>query len=282
LKPARPEPNADPAAIAKSQPRTVTDVAATEPERKAMIDLKDVGIWYRLRHRSTQSLKHKLLNWQRKQPARTFWALRHVDLTCYAGQVVGVVGHNGAGKSTLCMTLARILTPDEGNATINGMVTPLLGLGSGFHTEMTGRDNIFLNAAYLGIPREVIAGKVDDIIEFSELGEFIEEPIYTYSSGMRARLGFSVASMIEPEIMILDEVLGVGDRAFQIKSRERIKEMMKISKVIIIVSHSADFLRKTCTHCLWIDQGHARAFGEADAVIDEYERTPPTRPENNL
>ncbi|MFT4539633.1 MAG: ABC-type polysaccharide/polyol phosphate transport system ATPase subunit [Planctomycetota bacterium] len=247
-------------------------------EPPPLVELRDVGIWYRLRNRQTQSLKQVLLSGRVKSDSTQFWALRHIDLTCQEGQVVGVLGHNGAGKSTLCMIVARILEPDEGVANIRGKVTPLLSLGSGFHTEMTGRDNIFLNAAFLGISRELIEEKIHDIVEFSELGSFIEEPIYTYSSGMRARLGFSVAAMIEPEIMILDEVLGVGDRGFRQKSQVRIQEMMERSKLIMIVSHSSQFLRRTCTHCLWIDKGRVKAFGEAEEVLEMYdEMYPPAK-----
>jgi ABC-type polysaccharide/polyol phosphate transport system ATPase subunit len=202
---------------------------------------------------------------------RLLWALRHVNLTCHRGQTLGVVGHNGAGKSTLCLVLARILAVDEGKAVIRGHTTPLFGLGTGFNPELTGRANIYLYAAFLGIPRKAIAAKMDEIVEFSELGDFIDEPLFAYSTGMRARLGFSVAAILEPEILILDEVLAVGDRAFRAKSRARIIQMMHQSKLIIIVSHSTEFLRRTCSHCLWLDHGQSLQFGEAGPVLDAYE-----------
>jgi len=251
---------------------------AGKPASRPLIELANVGIWYRLHHRVQHSFKRALLAGKLREPARVFWALRGVDFTCEEGQVVGIVGHNGAGKSTLCMVLARILTPDEGQAEIRAQVTPLLGLGSGFNQELTGRDNIYLYSAFLGIPRATIEARVSEIHEFSELGSFLDEPLYTYSSGMRARLGFSVAAMIDPEIMILDEVLGVGDRDFREKSTKRIREMMDVSKLILIVSHSSGFLRKTCTHCLWLDHGRVRAFGAAAEVLDEYDGKPEGKP----
>jgi ABC-type polysaccharide/polyol phosphate transport system ATPase subunit len=245
-----------------------------KPDGKPLLELRNLGIWYRMHAKDNQFFKTALLRWKLRQPVQKFWALRGIDLTCEEGQVLGIVGHNGAGKSTLCMALARILTPDEGEADVNGQVTPLLGLGSGFHPEMTGRGNIFLYAAFLGIPRAVIENKFEEILEFSELGRFIDEPLYTYSSGMKARLGFSVATMIEPEIMILDEVLAVGDRQFREKSRARIREMMKISKLIVVVSHAGEFIRRTCTHCLWLDHGQRRAYGETKEIMDQYEADP--------
>ena len=253
------------------EPRAPLQAASGAARSEPLVRLENIGIWYRLHRRQTKSLKQQLLSGRVRAESRVFWALRGIDLTCEEGQVIGIVGHNGAGKSTLCRTIARILTPDEGVATIRGKVTPLLSLGSGFHTEMTGRDNIYLNAAFLGLSRSMIEPKVQEIIDFSELGNFIEEPIYTYSTGMRARLGFSVAAMIEPEIMILDEVLGVGDRAFKKKSQARIGEMMKQSKLILIVSHASEFLWSVCTHCLWLDHGRVKDFGETGRVLAEYD-----------
>jgi ABC-type polysaccharide/polyol phosphate transport system ATPase subunit len=202
--------------------------------------------------------------------SKTLWALRGLTATFHEGQTVGIVGRNGAGKSTLCLTLARILTPDEGSATIRGDVSALVTLGSGFNLDLTGRDNIVLYSSFLGIPRDVIQARIPEIIEFSELGDFIDEPIRHYSSGMRARLGFSVASMLEPEILILDEVFAVGDRQFRLKSRKRLEQMMEQSRLIVVVSHSVPFLRGIATHCLWLDKGRVQQFGPADEVLDAY------------
>ncbi len=245
-------------------------------EGQLLIQLRGVGLWYKLRKKQSfkRLIKESLgLKRQREQHKDRFWALRGLDLECREGQVVGIVGHNGAGKSTLCMLLTRILSPDEGTAEIHGHVTPLLSLGAGFNIEMSGLENIFIYAAFLGIPRAHITAKIDEIVEFSELGQFIHQPVYTYSSGMRARLGFSIAASLRPEIMILDEILGVGDREFQARSRERILEMMGESKLILIVSHSTSKLRELCTHCLWMEHGRKRMYGTTEEVLAAYEQT---------
>jgi ABC-2 type transport system ATP-binding protein len=242
-----------------------SDHAAEQP----LIELSKVGVWYQL-HSKRRSIKRALLSGRLHDPPRVLWALRNLNLTCFRGQTIGIVGHNGAGKSTLCLALARILTPDEGQITVRGKTTPLFGLGTCFNGNLTGRANIHLYSAFLGIPKSVVAQKVDHIIDFSELGDFIDQPMFTYSNGMKARLGFSVAAMLEPEILILDEVLGTGDRQFRAKSRAKIREMMAQSKLIFIVSHMTRFLWKTCTHCLWLDHGQCKMFGEARQVLRAY------------
>ena len=171
----------------------------------------------------------------------------------------------------LCLALSRILTPDEGRITVRGKVSTLLTLGAGFNRELSGRENILLNGAFLGIPRGQIEGKLEEIIDFSELGDFIDQPVRFYSSGMRSRLGFSIAASLEPEILILDEVLSVGDRQFKAKSRKRIEELMAQSRLIVIVSHSITFLRSLSTRCVWLERGRMRGFGPAGDVLDDYE-----------
>ena len=200
------------------------------------------------------------------------WATRGVSFACHEGQSWGIIGHNGAGKSTLCLLIANILTPDEGAATIRGRVSALVTLGAAFNPSLTGRDNVKLYATFLGIPADVIAAKMDEIVAFSELEEFIDEPIRGYSTGMRARLGFSVATALDPEILILDEVLSVGDRAFRAKSKERIEQLMESSKCILTVSHSDSFLRQITTHCLWLDRGQVRMAGPSDEVLAAYKK----------
>jgi ABC-type polysaccharide/polyol phosphate transport system ATPase subunit len=261
---------------AESASKITAAVVSAAPHDDAMVtqlplvELRDVGVWYELQSKKN-SMKQSLLTGRLRAKPRVLWALRNINVICLRGQVIGVVGHNGAGKSTLCLVLARILAADEGTATIRGKTTPLFGLGTGFNNQISGRANIYLYAAFLGIPRREVDRKVADIIAFSELGDFIDEPIYTYSTGMRARLGFSVAAILEPEILILDEVFSVGDRQFRAKSRNRINQMMKRSKLIFIVSHSTGFLRKTCTHVLWLDHGQQKMFGKVDDVLDAYE-----------
>ena len=236
-----------------------------------VVELRGLGVFFRLQSRSRMSIRKALLGGGIRRTAPTIWALRDVDLVCGEGQVVGIVGPNGAGKSTLCLVLSRILEPDEGSVTVRGHVSTLLSLGAGFNRELSGRANILLNAAFLGISRKEIARRMDAIVDFADLGEFIDQPIRFYSNGMRSRLGFAIATSLDPEILVLDEVLSVGDRAFRAKSQARMQELMARSRLIVIVSHATSFLRSVCTRCLWLERGRVRAFGEAGAVLDAYE-----------
>jgi len=238
--------------------------------RKTVVSLRELGIYYRLQSRSRMSIKKFLVSGLRNR-APVIWALRGVDLECHEGEVVGVIGPNGAGKSTLCLVLSGILEPDEGRAKIDGHVSTLLTLGAGFNRELSGRDNILLNAAFLGIPRREALAQMERIVEFADLGEFIDQPIRFYSNGMRSRLGFAIATSMDPEILVLDEVLSVGDRTFRAKSQARIEEMMANSRLIVIVSHSTSFLRTVCTHVLWLEKGAVRRYGKADEVLSAYE-----------
>jgi len=237
-----------------------------------VVEIHGLGVYFRLQQRSRMSIRKALLGGGLRRNAPVIWALREVDLTCHEGQVVGVIGPNGAGKSTLCLVLSRILEPDEGSVSVRGHVSTLLSLGAGFNRELSGRENILLNAAFLGIPRKEIGRRMEAITEFADLGEFIDQPIRFYSNGMRSRLGFAIATSLDPEILVLDEVLSVGDRAFRAKSQARIESMMARSRLIVIVSHATSFLRKVCTHCLWLDRGRVRRFGPAAEVLDAYEQ----------
>ena len=237
-----------------------------------VVELRGLGVYFRLQQRSRISIRKALLGGGLRHKAPVIWALRDVDLVCHEGEIVGVVGPNGAGKSTLCLVLSRILEPDEGTAHVRGHVSTLLSLGAGFNRELSGRENILLNAAFLGIPRKEIALRMQAIIDFADLGEFIDQPIRFYSNGMRSRLGFAIATSLDPEILVLDEVLSVGDRAFRAKSQARMQELMARSRLIVIVSHATSFLRSVCTRCLWLERGQVRAFGEAGTVLDAYEQ----------
>lgn len=199
-----------------------------------------------------------------------FWALRNLNFTIHEGEVVGIIGHNGAGKSTLCKLMTRILAPDEGMVKVYGETSSLLGYGTGFNPQLTGTDNIYLNAMLLGIPKHVIEAKYDEIVEFAGLEKRIDKPVKTYSSGMRARLGFSIAAILKPDIFIIDEALSTGDLAFRQKATERIQEMMERAKAVVIVSHSMQFVEQVCTRAIWIDEGKIRADGDAEKVVDEY------------
>lgn len=199
-----------------------------------------------------------------------FWALDGLDFTINEGEVVGIIGHNGAGKSTLCKVMTEILKPDKGSIKIHGDTSSLLGYGTGFNPQLTGRDNIFLNAMLLGIPKHIIEEKYDEIVEFSGIKHAIDKPMKSYSSGMRSRLGFSIAAILQPDIFIIDEALSTGDLAFRQKATERIQEMMERAKAVVIVTHSMNFVEKVCTRAIWIDKGKLRADGDAEEIVAEY------------
>lgn len=208
----------------------------------------------------------------RRDPDGSFWALRDIDLSWSKGQCVGILGRNGAGKTTLCMALSGILPPDKGSVRRYGRATALLSLGAGFNPWLTGRQNVELNAVLMGVSRAEITEKMDQILEFSGLGPFADQPVRFYSSGMRARLGFSAMSILEPEILILDEIMGVGDAAFQAKSKEKIHEIINGSGLVIVVSHALRFVRRLCTDCIVLEQGRIVDHGPARKVTSAYAR----------
>ena len=221
-----------------------------------IIQVNDVSMTFRLDMNKTTSLKEWVVRWlKREQHYESFDALHHVSFSVNRGEVLGIVGHNGSGKSTLLKVISGIYKPTSGSAVTAGRVAPMLELGSGFDIELSGRENIFLNGAILGFEEEYLRSKYDDIVAFSELGDFINMPIKTYSSGMMMRLAFSVASLIEPEILIVDEILAVGDAQFQTKSRARMMELMQGGATVLFVSHSLQQIRELCSHVLWLDHG---------------------------
>lgn len=199
-----------------------------------------------------------------------FWALKDLNFTIYEGEVVGIIGHNGAGKSTLCKVLTKILAPDAGSVDIYGKTSSLLGYGTGFNPQLTGTDNIYLNAMLLGVPKHIIDEKYDAIVEFSGIRRRINQPVKQYSSGMRSRLGFSIAAILRPDIFIIDEALSTGDLAFRQKATERIQEMMDRAKAVVIVTHSMRFVEQVCTRAIWIDKGKIRADGKAEEIVEQY------------
>jgi ABC-type polysaccharide/polyol phosphate transport system ATPase subunit len=198
------------------------------------------------------------------------WAVNGVSFQVQAGQSIGIVGRNGSGKSTLMKVIARILQPDTGRITVRGRVSALLELGAGFHPDLTGRENIYLNASVLGLKRKEIDRHFDSVVAFSELGDFINMPVKHYSSGMYMRLGFSVAVHVSPDLLIIDEILAVGDQRFQEKCVAHILEMQKRGVTIVLVSHHMDTVRKLCTHLAWLENGRLMAFGPADHVAQQY------------
>ena len=202
---------------------------------------------------------------------RDFWALRNIDFEVKKGEVVGIIGTNGSGKSTLLKIIAGIMKPSEGYVETIGTIAPMLELGSGFELEMSGRENIFLNGALMGYSEELINSHFDEIVDFSELHDFINAPIRTYSSGMLARLAFSVATVIRPEILIVDEILSVGDYNFQAKSRAKMMELMEGGSTVLFVSHSMDEIKEICTKVVWLDKGEMKMEGPTEKVCKAYE-----------
>lgn len=199
-----------------------------------------------------------------------FTALDGVSFDVERGETVGLIGHNGAGKSTMLKVISGILKPTQGTVTVRGNVAPMLELGSGFDLDLTGHENIFLNGAILGYSEAYLKEKYDEIVEFSELGEFIGVPLRNYSSGMLARLAFSVATVVKPEILIVDEILSVGDAEFQEKSRARMMELMSGGTTVLFVSHNLEQIREMCSRVVWLEHGHVKMTGPAEEVCQLY------------
>ncbi|ACD51472.1 teichoic acid ABC transporter ATP-binding protein [Clostridium botulinum] len=239
---------------------------------KLAIKLENVSMHFRKSTQKINSFKEYFIKKVKKQIAyEEFIALNNVNLSIKKGEVVGFIGLNGAGKSTLLKVVSRVQKPTTGNVVINGKVSPLLELGAGFDNDLTGRENIYLNGLILGYNREFISKKVDEIINFAELKEFIDVPIKNYSSGMKARLGFSIATVSVPEILIVDEVLSVGDGRFRKKSEERMLELIKSDATVLFVSHSLAQIRRLCTKVVWLEKGEIKMIGDTKEICDSYE-----------
>lgn len=199
-----------------------------------------------------------------------FWALKEVDITINKGEVFGIIGRNGAGKSTMLKVVSRVLRPTKGRVIVRGRVSPLLELGAAFHHELTGHENVYLNAALLGHSQTDVDEKFSEIVEFADIGGFIGAPLRTYSTGMVARLGFAVATAWEPDVLVLDEVLAVGDEAFQAKCHDRINSFRDHGATVLLVSHNAQVVRSICQQAAWIDQGEIQAIGEPEEIVGLY------------
>ena len=237
-----------------------------------MIHVENVSVRYLMTYDRVKSIKEYLVQLVKgKIKYEEFWALKNVSFHVEKGDVVGLIGHNGAGKSTMLKVISGILKPTGGSVTARGNVVPMLELGSGFDHDLTGRENIFLNGAILGYSEKYLKEKYDEIVEFSELGKFIDVPIRNYSSGMLMRLAFSIATVVNPEILIVDEILAVGDAAFQEKSKARMKELMGGGTTVLFVSHSLDQIREMCNKVVWIEHGEVKMMGGATEVCDAYE-----------
>lgn len=237
-----------------------------------ILQLNNVSVRYLIPNERISTLKEYAIRLlQRRVHFQDFWALQKINLEIYRGEIFGIIGRNGAGKSTLLKVVSRILTPTNGRVRIKSRVSPLLELGAGFHSELTGRENVFLNATLLGHRRREIELKMDEILAFAEIGSFIDAPLRTYSSGMVARLGFAVATAWEPEILILDEVLSVGDEAFRHKCKIRMGNYQAHGTTILMVTHDMETLNSMCTRAAWLEQGKLQAIGEVKDIIKAYQ-----------
>jgi ABC-type polysaccharide/polyol phosphate transport system ATPase subunit len=250
---------------------TVFDTSKKIGQSEPIVIAQGVSVRYRVPHERINSFKEYTIRWiKRDIRYHEFWALENIDLTLYPGEVIGIIGPNGAGKSTLLKVVSRVLRPTTGRIQVRGSLAPLLELGAGFDPELTGRENIYLNGTMLGFSKLEIDRLYDSIVEFSGLSEFIDAPLRTYSTGMFARLGFSVATVVRPDILIVDEILGVGDTEFQMKSFERIQSFQADGTTILLVSHSLEKVEEMCSLAIWLDHGKVIATGSAKTVVNQY------------
>ncbi len=255
----------------------------TASEQTPVIQLDGVTVEYQAAQERIPSFKEYAIRWLKREIRyQRFTALRDITLQVYPGEILGIIGPNGAGKSTLLKVVARVLHPTRGRVRIAGRVFPLLELGAGFDPELTGRENVYLNSAILGFPRRDVEKRFDHIVEFAGLQEFIDAPVRTYSTGMGARLGFSVATDVQPEILIVDEILGVGDANFQKKSFERIQQFQADGSTILLVTHSLQKVREMCTRVIWLEQGNLVMEGDAEQVVGQYLERNKKREESRL
>ncbi len=240
-------------------------------EGKAAIRAQDVGVRYSLRLTKKQTVRSSFIRRVKRQGETAFWALRDVSFAIRQGESLGVIGPNGAGKSTLLQVLAGIITPSEGNVEVDGHVSSLLTLGVGFDQELSGTDNIRLAGAFMGLDHRLVEDKLPDIVAYADLGDFIDAPIKTYSAGMRARLGFAIATSVEPDILLLDEVLSTGDAAFREKSKQRVGELVQEAKAIVLVTHDMNWVTEYCNRAMLIEKGHIVSEGSPDDVVAEHQ-----------
>ncbi len=252
--------------------RPVLGGDAGAPDEDDVIRLERVSVRYRVPFEPVGTFKEYLIRVLKGRLGyRDVAALHDVTVAIKRGESVGIIGHNGAGKSTLLKLIARVLRPTEGRVWVKGRVVPLMELGAGFHGELTGRENTYLNGTLLGRSRQDIEEKFDEIVRFAELGDFIHAPLRTYSTGMAARLGFAIATAWEPDILIIDEALAAGDEAFQRKCNDRLAEFKRRGATLLLVSHDSGGVRKLCQRALWLDHGAVRALGSSEAVVEQYQ-----------
>jgi ABC-type polysaccharide/polyol phosphate transport system ATPase subunit len=257
---------------AEPGPPLSPEISAAHPDEppanaNVAIRVQDVGVKYSLRFTRKTTLHRSFVNLFVRQPADEFWALRDVSFNLVHGESLAVIGPNGAGKSTLLQVLAGIILPSEGTVEVDGLISSLLTLGAGFDQELTGRENIRLAGAFLGIQGREMAERTPGIIEFADLGPFIDAPIRTYSSGMRARLGFSIATSVDPDILLLDEVLATGDEVFRAKSKARVLELVRAAKGVVFVTHDMNWVVEFCNRAILLQKGRVVAEGDPAEVV---------------
>ena len=238
-----------------------------------MISVENVSMRFNLGIEKDFSFKQafiSIFDKKKRNKKQDFWALKDITFKVDKGEVVGIVGSNGAGKSTLLKIVSGVMKPTKGSVVVNGVISPMIELGAGFDMELTARENIYLNGAVLGYSEKFLNEKFDDIVEFSELREFLDVPIKNFSSGMTAKLAFSIATIVSPEVLIVDEILSVGDIKFQEKSKNKMMEMIKGGTTVLYVSHSLESIRDICTKVIWIEHGKMVMVGESKEICDAY------------
>lgn len=238
-----------------------------------MINIDKVSMRFNLGIEKDSSLKQFFVDTfsgKKKKKSEEFWALKDVSFHIDKGEVVGLIGSNGAGKSTLLKVVSGVMKPTEGSVSVNGVISPMIELGAGFDANLTARENIYLNGSILGYSKQFINEKFDEIVEFSELKEFLDVPVKNFSSGMTAKLAFSIATIVNPEILIVDEILSVGDIKFQEKSKSKMMEMIKGGTTVLYVSHTLDSIKEICTKVVWLSHGEIVKIGKPKEVCDEY------------
>jgi ABC-type polysaccharide/polyol phosphate transport system ATPase subunit len=250
----------------------VTKLAPLPPsDPLPAIEARGVGVKYDLRLTRRNTLRQSFRNFRSPRGERDFWALKDVSFNLVHGESLAVIGPNGAGKSTLLQLLAGIIMPSAGSVEVRGQVSSLLTLGAGFDQELTGRQNILLAGAFLGMDSREMARRLPGVIEFADLGQFIDAPIKTYSSGMRARLGFSIATSVDPDVLLLDEVLATGDQVFRAKSKARVLEIAAAAKAVVLVTHDMNWVTEFCNRALLLERGHVVAEGDPAEVVRIHE-----------
>lgn len=238
-----------------------------------MIRIENVSMKFNLGIEKEYSIKEAFISFfdrKRRKPKGDFWALKDVSFTVNKGEVIGLIGSNGAGKSTLLKVVSGVMKPTKGRVIVNGVISPMIELGAGFDAELTARENIYLNGSILGYSKEFLDEKFDEIVEFSELRDFLDAPVRNFSSGMVAKLAFSIATIVNPEILIVDEILSVGDIKFQEKSKNKMMEMIKGGTTVLYVSHDLDSILKLCNRVVWLEHGSVVKIGNTKEICEEY------------